>query len=173
MGFFSDRKAKREAAEARAAAEREASGREAGLSVEELTHEWRELLGANGVDPTNARTVVDASGGSVFRPSSAASDGWIFIDRGLLLVTGSGELALAYRASSPAGAAPPQVKVIVRALTEVREARKKEDRSLIIVFEGDGLFGPPNNPMRGDAWELRHSDPDELYQHFSSLGLAW
>jgi hypothetical protein len=173
VGFFSDKKVRREAAEAQAAAEREASAREAGLSVEELAHEWRELLSANGVDTTDVRSVVDASGGSVFRPSFDVSSTWTLVDRGLVLVTGSGELALAFRASSSDDVAPPPVEVIVRSLTEVRESRKKEDRSFIIVFERDGLFRPPNSPMRGDAWELPHSNPDELYRHFSSVGLPW
>lgn len=80
---------------------------------------------------------------------------------------------LAFRASSSGSAAPRPIEVIVRSLEEVREPRKKEDRSFIIVFERDGLFRQPNNPMRGDAWELRHPDPDELYRHFSSVGLPW
>lgn len=140
------------------------------MSVDELAHAWRELLSANGVDTTDVRSVVDASGGSVFRPSFDPSTNLTFVDRGLVLVTGSGGLVLAFRAS-PTGGVPLPVEVIVRSLAEVREPRKKEDRSFIIVFERDGLFRPPNNPMRGDAWELRHPNPDELYQHFSSLGL--
>lgn len=167
MGFFSDRKVRRETAEA----EREASAREAGLSVEELALEWQELLSAAGVDTTDARSVVDASGGSLFRPLFDVSASMTLVDRGLVLVTGSGELVLAFRASSP-GDTPP-VEVIVRSLAEVREPRKQEDRSFIIVFERDRMFKPPNNPMHGDAWELRHSDPDALYRHFSSVGLPW
>lgn len=173
MGFLSDRKARREAAAAEAAAAREARAREAGLSLEDLAREWRELIGENGVDMADVRDVVDASGGSVFGPPSLSSPTWTFVDRGLLLVTGSGELVLAFRASVPGDAAPPPVEVIVRSLGEVRETREKEDRSFIIVFDRDGLFRPPNNAMRGDAWELRHPSPDELYRHFLSLGLPW
>lgn len=173
MGFFSDRKARREAAEAQAVAEREASAREAELTVEELAHEWREPLRASGVDTTDVRSVVDASGGSVFRPSFDTSAIRTSVGRGLVLVTGSGKLVFAFRASSFGDMAPPPVEVIVRSLTEVREPRKQEDRSFIIVFDRDGLFRPPNNPMRGDAWELPHSNPDELYRHFSSVGLPW
>ena len=172
MGFLSDRKARREAAEAEAAAEREASAREAGLTVEELAHAWHEQLESAGVDTTDVRGVVDASRGMVFRPShdmSATSS----VERGFMLVTGSGQLVLAFRALSSGSAAPRPVEVIVRSVTEVREPRRKEDRSLIVVFEKDRLFRPPNNPMYGDAWELRRSDPDELYRHLSSIGLPW
>ena len=173
MGFFSDRKARREIAEAQAASERKASARETDLSVEELVHEWHDLLGANGVDTTEIRTVVDASRGSVIRGSLNVSETWADVQRGVLLVTGSGELVLAFRASLRGDAPPPPVEVIVRSLAEVRETRKKEDRSFFIVFEHDGLFRPPNNLMRGDAWELRHSNPDELHRHFRSVGLNW
>lgn len=172
MGFLSDRKARREAAEAQAAADREASAREEGLSAEGLAEEWRELLGASGVDTSNFRCAVDASGGSVFRPSFDAS-GLTFVDRGLVLVTGSDQLVFAFRASRPTSATPAPVEVIVRPLAEVRETREKEDRAFLIVFEGDGLFRPPNSVMRGDAWELRHPDPDELRRYFLSLGLPW
>ena len=172
LGFFSNRRVRREAEEAQAAAERDASAREARLSVEGLAYEWRELLSANGVDTTDVRSVVDASGGSVFRPSFDPSQGWTIVDRGLVLVTGCGELVLAFRASLSGDVAPSPVEVIVRSLKEVRETREKEDRSFFIVFEQDGLFRPPNNAMRGDAWELRHSNPDELNRHLSSLGLS-
>lgn len=172
VGFLSDRKARREAAEEQAVAAREARTREAGLSLEELVHEWGDLLSAEGVDLADVRDVVDASGGSVFRPSSDRSGGWTFVDQGLVLVTEPGKLVLAFRAFT-SGDTPPPVEVIVRALTEVRETREKEDRSFIIVFDRDGLFRPPNNAMRGDAWELRHPSPDELYRHFLSLGLPW
>jgi hypothetical protein len=172
VGFFSDGKARREAAEAQAAAEREASAREEGLPVEGLAREWRELLSAQGVDTTDVLSMVDASGGSVFRPSFDAS-GLTVVDRGFLLVTATDQLVFAFRASSPGDAAPSPVEVIVRPLTDVRETRKREDRSFLIVFEGDGLFRPPNSAMRGDAWELRHSDPDELRRHFLSVGLPW
>jgi hypothetical protein len=171
VGFLSDRKARREAAEAKAAAEREASAREAGLSAEELVGEWRELLGANGVDTTDIRSVVDASGGCVFRPSLESA--MTSVERGVVIVTGSGDLVLAFRAFSPGGGAPRPIEVIVRSISEVREPRKKGDRSFFIVFERDRLFRPPNNPSTGDAWELRHSDPDELHRHFSSVGLPW
>lgn len=172
MGFFSDRKARREAAEAQAAVEREASAREAGLTVDELVLEWRELLGASEVDIAGIRTAIDAGGGTIFRPSFDASAGWTLVERGFVLVTGSGDLVFAFRASLPGDAVPP-VEVIVRSLTEVRETRQKEDRSFFIVFEHDGLFRSPSNGMRGDAWELRHSNPEELYRHFCSIGLPW
>ena len=173
MGLFSDRRARREAADAQAAAEREASAREAGLTVEELADIWRELLAANGVDTADVRSVVDASGGMVFRPSFNISDATTSMDRGLVLVTGSGQLVLAFRAWSSGDRAAAPVEVIVRSVTDVREPRRKEDRSFIIVFERDRLFRPPNNPMQGDAWELPHARPDELYRHFSSVGLPW
>lgn len=154
------------------AAEREASAREAGLTAEDLAHAWRELLKSAGVDTTDVQGVVGTGRGMVFRPSHDMS-ATTSMERGFMLVTGSGQLVLAFRATSSKNVAPLPVEVIVRSVTEVREPRRKEDRSLIIVFEGDRLFGPANNPMYGDAWELRHADPDELYRHLSSIGLPW
>lgn len=171
MGFLADGKARREAAKAAAAAEREASAREKGLTAEELARAWREWLESAGVDTADVRGVVDAGRGMVFRPSLDMS-ATTSMERGFMLVTGSGQLVLAFRGSSSDGVAPP-VEVIVRSVTEVREPRRKEDRSLVVVFEGDRLFRPPNNPMYGDAWELRHADPDELHRHLSSIGLPW
>lgn len=140
------------------------------MSVEELAYEWRELLAAGGVDMTEAWT-VDASGGSLYRPSMGGPN-LTSIEHGFVLGTATDQLVLAFRPSAFGDEAPP-VEVIVRALSEVRETRKNEDRSFFIVFNGDGLFRPPNNAMRGDAWELRHSDPDQLHRDFLALGLPW
>jgi hypothetical protein len=184
MGFISDNKARREAEAARrreearekadaAARTRAAVARESGLSCEELLAAWKDPLTAAGIDPARVAIAVDGSQGTVFRRAFDMSDARTSVDRGVVLATERRQLAYAFRRSAYGNADPAELEVIVRSFGEIREPRQKEDRSFIIVFEGDRLFVPACNPLQGDAWEIRHPQPDVLYHRFSEAGLPW
>ena len=160
-------------AAAAAQEERAAADRESKLSADELASAWDAHLASVGVDLTRVRLIVDASHGSVLKPSMDMSDAMTSVGRGVVVVTDTGRLAFAFRKATYGDADPAKVQVLVRRFDEIREPRKKEDRSFYIVFERDRLFTPHGNPMQGDAWELRSGNPDELRRRFSSAGLPW
>ena len=167
---------RREEAQAAAAAadeERAAADRESGLSADELASAWEAHLAGAGIELTRVRLIVDASGGTVLKPAMDMSDAVTTVARGVVVVADAGRLAIAFRKATYGDGAPAKVQVLVRRFDEIREPRKKEDRSFYIVFERDRMFTPQRNPMQGDAWELRSGNPDELRRRFSRAGLPW
>lgn len=184
MGFLSNVNARREAAAAQrreeqqtaataAREERAAVARESELSADELASAWEAHLASADVDLTRVRLVVDGSRGTVLTPAMDISDAVTDVGRGVVVVTDTRRIAFAFRKATYGDGDPAMVEVKVRRFDEIREPRKKEDRSFYIVFERDRLFTPQRNPMQGDAWELRTGNPDELRRRFSDAGLPW
>lgn len=184
MGFLLDQKARREAQAAQrreearqkadaAARTRAEVARESGLSCEGLLAAWDDHLTAAGIDPGGVVIAVEGSQGTLFRHAFDMSEARTSVDRGVVLATERRQLAYAFRRNTYGDADPAELKVIVRSFGDIREPRQKEDRSFIIVFKGDRLFTPARNPLQGDAWEIRHPQPDVLYHRFSEAGLPW
>ena len=167
------RREEQQAAAAAAEERRAAAERESNLSADDLASAWEAQLAGAGIDLTSVRLVVDGSRGCVLKPAMSMSDAMTSVDQGIVVVTDTRRVAFAFRTATYGDDGPAEVQVVVRRFDEIREPRKKEDRSFFIVFERDRMFTPQRNPMQGDAWELRSGNPDELHRRFSDAGLPW